>query len=206
MSQISDLSSACNPYSQNLGKPTIQFAEDNICGYIAQPANTWSNLAYLILALKIAQELRQANNKTLLWGFVPIFIFMGLASGFYHATATFVGQFFDFGSIYLFAAFILFLSLVKLKIWSPRITLILISLITLSLFILLWFVPVLRIWLFATEIIVFLIVEYRIHKIEKLQSKTKFKEDKNISTHSPNNLFNLFGFNSPPLAAFLSLC
>lgn len=173
MSSINQILEVCSPYSQNLGTPTIKFAEDNVCGYIAQPANTWSNLAYLVIALMIASELKKAKNKTVLWGFVPVYAFMGVTSAFYHASATFVGQFFDFGSIYLFAAFILFLALDRLKIFETKKLLWVLSGVTLLMFVLLWFLPVLRIYLFAGQIVVFLWVELGLTKSEKLKVKNE---------------------------------
>jgi hypothetical protein len=167
MSSINQISEACSPYSQNLGAPTIKFAEDNVCGYIAQPANTWSNVAFLMTALLIAVELKRAKNKTVLWGFVPVYLFMGFTSGFYHASATFVGQFFDFGSIYLFAAFIVFLAIDRLKIFETKKLLWALSGVTILMFVLLWFVPILRIWLFAVKIVVFLWVELGLAKSKK---------------------------------------
>jgi hypothetical protein len=159
MSQIDQIAESCSPYSESLGEPTIKFAEDNVCGYIAQPANTWSNVAFLMTALLIAVELKRAKNKTVLWGFVPVYLFMGFTSGFYHASATFVGQFFDFGSIYVFAAFILFLAIDRLSLFKTKNLLWVLSGITILMLMLLWFSPVLRIWLFAGQLVVFLWVE-----------------------------------------------
>jgi hypothetical protein len=178
MSLFNNLTSTCSPYSQALGKPTIQFAEDNICGFVAQPANTFSNLAYLIIALKIALELKQAKNQTVLWGFVPVYALMGFTSAFYHASATFVGQFFDFGSMYIFSAFILFLAIESLKIWKTKSVLLILSFQTVILLILLWFLPFLRIWLFAIQIFIFLIIQLNHKSKDKTEDqvpKTNFK-------------------------------
>ena len=180
MSYIGDPAHTCSPYSQSLGKPTIQFAENNLCGFIAQPANTWSNLAYLIIALKIALELKQARNKTVLWGFVPVYMLLGLSSGFYHASNTFVGQFFDFGTMYIFVAFIIFLALNDLKIWKTSKLITFLSILTGLLIISLWFLPFLRIWFFAFQIIIFLIIELKYKPNSKHQDKTIKKDFKNL--------------------------
>lgn len=154
-------------------------------------------------AILIAVELKRAKNKTVLWGFVPVYLFMGFTSGFYHASATFVGQFFDFGSIYLFAAFILFLAIDRLRIFETKKLLWVLSGVTFLMFVLLWFVPVLRIWLFAGQIAVFLWVELSLGKSEKLKVQSaKIEGNTPSASHPPlftrgnikfNNLYYALG-------------
>ena len=36
-----------------LGAPNIKWCEATLCGWISEPANTWSNLLYLVSALAL---------------------------------------------------------------------------------------------------------------------------------------------------------
>lgn len=103
---------AC-PYT-HLAVPVIKFCEPNLCGYIVQPANTWSNLAHVAAGLLILYLARQ-YKKTLLWWLGPIVILIGIFSFVYHASYTFIGQMLDLGSMFLFATFLLILNLQRIK-------------------------------------------------------------------------------------------
>jgi hypothetical protein len=150
-----------SPYlNLNLGAPTIKFAEENICGWIAQPANTFSNISFIIVALIIFSEIKKRALPKTLYGF-PITIFIiGLASFFYHASATFIGQFLDFDAIYVFTAYICFLAFSQK--YENRLRLLIIALVVTVLIqsLLLWYIPSIRIVIFALELLGFLVVEF----------------------------------------------
>ncbi|MFA5051562.1 MAG: ceramidase domain-containing protein [Patescibacteria group bacterium] len=101
------------PYA-NLATPVIKFCEPNLCSYIVQPANAWSNLVYIIVGILILY-LARGQRKTLLWWLGPIVILIGLFSFTYHASYTSIGQMFDLGSMFLFATFLLVLNLQRIK-------------------------------------------------------------------------------------------
>lgn len=137
----------CSNYPLFLGEPTIKFAEDNLCGWVIQPANTWSNLTYLVIALLISWDLsKTVNRNKVLWGFPVVASIIGLSSGFYHASATFVGQFLDFASIYILGAYLIYLVLSRRQIKQIHL-LYLLGLLISALLLTLWFFPFLRIWL-----------------------------------------------------------
>jgi hypothetical protein len=73
-----------------------------------------------------------------------VFLTIGISSFFYHASATFIGQFFDFFSIYILGSILLFFSAKPSKILGNKI-LLTITIVTIFLGLLLWFVPSLRI-------------------------------------------------------------
>lgn len=79
--------------------PTIKWNEENLCGWITTPANTWSNGAYLLLALWIWRDSRRFTHPALR-AFGPALFFLGLASFAYHASYTWFFQFFDFLGMY----------------------------------------------------------------------------------------------------------
>lgn len=140
----------CDNLQNFLGSPTIQFAEDNISGCLAQPANTFSNLAFILVGVWCIFLLRKTKFKDL-YLFPLSFIIIGLSSGFYHATATFVGQFFDFFSIYILGSVLLYFAIkhfIKSKFWL----IVGLSIFTILLGFILWFLPFLRIIIAIIEL------------------------------------------------------
>lgn len=97
------------PYAL-LAKPVITFCEPNLCSHIVQPANAWSNLAFLVVGVLLAFLSRKEQNL-LPKLFGPLAIFIGLASFMYHASYTFVGQMLDLLSMFLLISFILIVDL-----------------------------------------------------------------------------------------------
>lgn len=93
-----------------------EFCEASRAGLIKQPANTWSNIGFVIAGLTIAWQLSrnvfQANKNIFTQNsFTAIFfssltVFLGPGSMAMHATETSAGGFLDMLSMYLVAAFI----------------------------------------------------------------------------------------------------
>lgn len=80
--------------------PDIKHCEANLSGWIAAPANTWSNLAYAAVGLWI---LRRSRRRGLLdaGGLGPVSIVVGLTSFFFHASYTFAGQVCDYAGMFV---------------------------------------------------------------------------------------------------------
>lgn len=110
------------------GLPNVNWCEDFVCAWINEPANTWSNLAYVLVALWIvAVEARKDGGLPrgpLRW-FAPVLATMGLCSGIYHASNVHLTQVLDFLGMYLFCFLLLgingvrlgALSLARLPLW-----------------------------------------------------------------------------------------
>ncbi len=99
---------------------TMRYCETNLCGWIAQPANTFSNLGFVIVGIWLAvMSARRADARPLkLIG--PIAIVLGVTSFAYHASYTFFWQFFDLASMFLFSTLLLVLNLQRLGVLSQR--------------------------------------------------------------------------------------
>lgn len=107
--------------------PDACFCEAIRAGTIAQPANTWSNLGFVILGLLVIAQARSDAGRgqhtsliTQRTAYGAVYggtcIVIGLGSLFYHASLTFAGQFCDVMGMYLFAVFVLLYALTR---WSP---------------------------------------------------------------------------------------
>ncbi len=93
-----------------LGAPNLKWCEATVCGWISEPANTWSNLAFLVFAALIHLQCRRSPHAELLW-MGPAMFFMGLCSGVYHASNNYLSQLFDFIGMYLLVFWFLAINL-----------------------------------------------------------------------------------------------
>ena len=80
--------------------PNIDWCERELCAWVTNPANTWSNLAYFAFAISMASLARQGARELRL--FAPASFLVGAFSLIYHASYTFVFQFFDFVGMFVF--------------------------------------------------------------------------------------------------------
>lgn len=79
----------------------MNWCEAEACGWIVNPAGTWSNLAYLLFAVLMWREARRTSDPTL-GLFAPASFAVGVFSFVYHASYTALLQFFDFVGMFLF--------------------------------------------------------------------------------------------------------
>lgn len=87
---------------------TISFCETRLCGWIAEPANTWSNLAYFLIGFYILWNCRgRLRDPLTLVGVTAVLVAIG--STIFHATGTFFGEVLDVSAMYLISGlFIVF--------------------------------------------------------------------------------------------------
>lgn len=97
------------------GLPNVKWCEETLCSVVAEPANTWSNLAYLLVAVLLFVAARGESQRTLRF-FAPAAFWVGLTSLVYHATVAFLTQVFDFWGMYIYFLLILFLNLVRMGV------------------------------------------------------------------------------------------
>jgi hypothetical protein len=94
------------------GAPNIKWCETTLCGWISEPANTWSNLPYLVLGILVMLGPR-ASACELRW-MGPAMLLMGVFSFVYHASNNYLSQVFDFIGMYLLVFWMLVINLRRL--------------------------------------------------------------------------------------------
>jgi hypothetical protein len=148
--------------------PDACFCEAIGIGFIHQPIATWSNLAFVLVGLLILEDvLRPSSTRSNLlaqrrvYGFVYVFavVLIGLGSWFYHASLTFVGQWFDVMGMYLLGTFMVLYSFARFRPLGNRTFAVSYGLFNLALAISLIVVPELRRYLFGGLLVVTIFLE-----------------------------------------------
>jgi hypothetical protein len=93
---------------------TVKYRENNLQSWVRQPANTWSNLGYVLVGLWLYLQFR-IQAPSVWMGIIPLTaVAIGIASGLYHASYSFVFQVTDLASMYLLSSFLVTSSLKRL--------------------------------------------------------------------------------------------
>lgn len=101
------------------GLPNVKWCEAPVCSLVTEPANTWSNLAYVLVGLLLVLLARKETSVALrLFG--PAGIAIGLCSFVYHASIAFVTQLLDFAGMYCFFGLALTINVVRLGLLSAK--------------------------------------------------------------------------------------
>ncbi|MCE9501072.1 MAG: ceramidase [Leptospira sp.] len=154
--EITPLSPEC--FWGKFDPPTIQFCERNLCEIITQPANTWSNLAFIFVGVYLLRK--DAKSRTAGW----ISILIGATSFLYHASFTFLMQFFDLSSMYLYSAFLLTMNLKRTGLLKDQRQMVAMSSIVLFSMITLFFFRKAGIPVFSVQVILAIILEIYINR------------------------------------------
>lgn len=95
------------------------FCEEQLCSWIKEPANTWSNVGFIVIGIWILlRSCRdQENHLSYLGG---IAVLTGLGSGFFHASKTFVGELIDYLGMFSWLFFMLMMCFRRMWQWSGR--------------------------------------------------------------------------------------
>jgi hypothetical protein len=175
-------------YSWSQWKPASCMPDDCFCeairrSTVAQPSNTWSSFGFVLIGVLIIGTARydlsrkdeQAKSNPMIRHMAAAALYgislaiIGVGSAFYHASLTFVGQFFDVMGMYLLAGFILIYNLHRLSSIAQRTFVISYIMLNFILGYTLIAFPILRRALFAMLIIAALIIEHRL-KLKKKSS------------------------------------
>ncbi|MGO9833326.1 MAG: ceramidase domain-containing protein [Polyangiaceae bacterium] len=100
------------------GPATVSFCEARLDGVVAEPANAWSSMTYVAVALALLVHAVSRRREVLVL-VAATGIMIGAGSFALHATATFLGQFLDEASMFLLSSLAVTLALRRLLGWSP---------------------------------------------------------------------------------------
>ena len=107
---------AASPWS-GLEPAHIGFCEARLGGWIAEPANAWSSLAYVAVgAYLLARAQRRSLGPLALVGVTAALV--GAGSFAFHATASFLGEYADESSMFLISALMITLACRRLLGWD----------------------------------------------------------------------------------------
>jgi len=99
--------------------PNVDWCEEELCNWIVNPADTWSNLAYIAFGLAMALRAR-GSASSILSLFAPASVIVGVFSFAYHASYTYFLQFFDFVGMFLFCFVIITANALRLDWIRPE--------------------------------------------------------------------------------------
>jgi hypothetical protein len=102
------------PITESQGAPNIKWCEETLCQWVSEPANTWSNLGYMIVAVYILYYGIKNNHNFKLKQFGPIIFFMGAMSFFYHQSNFYGSQILDFVGMFFFVGWAKGMNLIRM--------------------------------------------------------------------------------------------
>jgi hypothetical protein len=108
------------------GAPNIKWCEQTLCSWISEPANAWSNLGYLFVALILLRIARLHLSETgsasaSIRSLAGAVLFMGVMSFFYHASNIFLTQWLDFIGMFLMFGVVIGRNCQQLNLFSGRV-------------------------------------------------------------------------------------
>jgi len=99
--------------TEKSGAPNIKWCEETLCQWISEPANTWSNLGYLIVGLVIFYLGNKNKHNSQMKQFGPIIFFMGAMSFIYHLSNFYGSQILDFLGMFFFVGWTIGMNLIR---------------------------------------------------------------------------------------------
>lgn len=146
------------------------FCEEQLCGFIAQPANTWSNIGFLIAAILIFRSPASRPRKYFLISSLVLFI----GSTLFHASGTYFGKFLDVSGMFFVSGTVLNLSLQrKFKLTDLQSDFLYLIILTISIS----FLAIMRFGnvLFASQLLISLYLEWKMARSENKLNMEKIK-------------------------------
>ena len=97
--------------------PNISWCEEKICSYFVTPFNTWTNLAYLLVAFLIWRKAKNSQSNVLRF-FSAAAIWVGTSSFVFHMSLNSFTQVFDYFGMYVFLTLMLMSNLSRMGKWG----------------------------------------------------------------------------------------
>lgn len=100
--------------TEKTGAPNIKWCEETLCTWVSEPANTYSNIGYMVVALILVYLGIKHRHNSNMRQYGPIIFFMGAMSFFYHQSNFYPSQILDFVGMFFFVGWALGMNLVRL--------------------------------------------------------------------------------------------
>jgi hypothetical protein len=114
-----------------LAPAEISFCEERLCSWVVEPANTWSNIGFVLAGWFILRSARlNPRAGSFLTGLTAILV--GLGSALFHASGTRLGEVIDVSAMYLISALFVTVNLQRLRSWSEQLTWLVFGVLSLS--------------------------------------------------------------------------
>jgi predicted membrane channel-forming protein YqfA (hemolysin III family) len=104
---------------QEYGAANVNWCEPTICSIVNEPANTWSNISFLLIGALLIRKFNSFKEKVIThyaWSLV----IMGLCSLTYHATNNYLTQFLDFLGMFFGTGFVIAFNIQRIRGENPR--------------------------------------------------------------------------------------
>ncbi len=144
---------------------SLKFCEAMLCGVIRQPANSLSNIAFIIggIIILMKEGFKGKWSPYHMMGIASVMI--GITSGIYHASMTFFWQFFDVSSMFMLILLVLTFNLNRAgflakKYFTPAY----LGMLATSMALMLLIQGKSGEWIFAVEVVIAISLEYVIYR------------------------------------------
>lgn len=105
--------------AEKFGPPNIKWCEETICHVISEPANTWSNLSYVLAFVVMYILSRKLKSKSLRYTPYAMLI-MGVGSFYFHMSNFHISQAIDFIGMFFFVHWLFFINLMRANIFNLK--------------------------------------------------------------------------------------
>jgi Ceramidase len=102
-------------FAESMGSPNIKWCEETICSWISEPANAWSNAAYLISTLIIFYLAYKNKHHSILKKFPIVIFIMGGFSFIYHLSNFYGTQVLDFVGMFFLLGWTTGFNLIRME-------------------------------------------------------------------------------------------
>lgn len=139
---------------------TVEFCEARLCGWVAEPANTWSSLGYVVVgAWLLRHAIAERDARLIAVAIAEIMI--GVGSVFFHGTGSLAGEFVDQVGMFLLSCLVASYAFGYARGFTPSASARLYAGAVLVSTVILWIVPPIGIPLFGVQLAVGLGAELR---------------------------------------------
>ncbi|MBL8634135.1 MAG: ceramidase domain-containing protein [Myxococcales bacterium] len=107
-------------YAESFGAPNVKWCEETLCQFVSEPANSWSNLGYLIAALAVGIVSLRRRDRPSLTLLSPVLFVLGSMSLLYHLSNFYGSQILDFVGMFGLVGWVVGMNLMRASKLAER--------------------------------------------------------------------------------------